>query len=48
MTETIRRTPRRLIAAFVLTVALLSGLAAGCSDEGGMYQGGNDSAPSWR
>lgn len=47
MTETIRRTPRRLFAAVALIAALLSGAAASC-DEGGMYQGGSDSAPGWR
>jgi hypothetical protein len=36
----------RLLAAALLTV-LLAGVSASCS-EGGMYQGGGDSAPSWR
>lgn len=47
MTETIRRAPRRLIAAVALIAALIAGAAASC-DEGGMYQGPNDSAPRWR
>lgn len=47
MTTAIRPVPRRLLAAVALIAALLSGMAASC-DEGGMYQGPNDSAPRWR
>ena len=39
---------RKFAAMLLAAVALLGGLAAGCADEGGMYQGGNDSSPYWR
>lgn len=38
---------RKLAVWFVITVAVL-GVAADCTAEGGMYQGGGDSAPGWR
>ncbi len=37
----------RALAAALLALAL-GGLAADCSGEGGMYQGGSDSVPGWR
>lgn len=38
--------PARAVAALVL---ILSALAlSSCAPEGGMYQGGSDSAPGWR
>lgn len=39
-----RRT--RALAALVLALSAL--VLADCSGEGGMYQGGSDSAPGWR
>lgn len=39
---------RRTAAALTLLAALLAGVAADCAGEGGMYQGGSDSAPGWR
>jgi hypothetical protein len=42
-----RKTLARIILAMAAVVALL-GVAAGCTKESGMYQGGSDSAPGWR
>lgn len=39
---------RRTIVAVLAAVLTLGGLAAGCDNEGGMYQGGGDSQPGWR
>jgi hypothetical protein len=42
---------RRTLASLTLLVALLAGAAANCAgpeDAPGMYQGGDDSAPTWR
>jgi hypothetical protein len=41
----------RITARFLALTAvavLLGGVATDCSGEGGMYQGGGDSAPGWR
>lgn len=46
MEHTINR--RRWAALALLAAILLGGVAAGCADEGGMYQGGSDSEPGWR
>ncbi len=41
--------PRAVRAvAMALLALLLAGVAADCSGEGGMYQGGSDSAPRYR
>lgn len=42
-----RRITVRLLALAAVTV-LLGGVTANCTREGGMYQGGGDSAPGWR
>lgn len=42
-----RRVTARLLALAAVAV-LLGGVAADCSGDGGMYQGGGDSAPGWR
>lgn len=39
---------RKMAAWALVLVALLGGLAAECSGEGGMYQGGGDSSPYYR
>lgn len=36
------------VLAMLAVTALVLGVCADCSGEGGMYQGGGDSAPSWR
>ncbi len=38
----------RTVRVLLVVVITLGGLAAGCSNEGGMYQGGGDSQPGWR
>ena len=39
---------RRRWAALALLAALVLGSVSDCDREGGMYQGGKDSAPGWR
>lgn len=36
----------RAVAALILTLSAL--VLGSCASEGGMYQGGSDSAPGWR
>lgn len=47
MTHIIGRRAARMLSAALLAL-LLGGVAADCSGEGGMYQGGSDSVPGWR
>jgi hypothetical protein len=41
---------RRFVALMLAAVAVLGGVAAGCTNDSGrgMYQGGSDSVPGWR
>jgi hypothetical protein len=41
-------TPRAVRALAAVLLAVLLGVAAGCSSTGGMYQGGSDSVPGYR